>query len=51
MEIQEITVFNKTTKELVTTIFEDDEGIKQITSDEYEVIIKTKDPHKCEPDV
>lgn len=35
-------------KELASTIFEDEEGIKQITSDEYEVIIETKDSHAGE---
>lgn len=44
MEIKEITVFKKSDKSLVTKIFEDEEGIKQITSDDVEVDIKLKDP-------
>lgn len=51
MEIREITVFNKMTSDLVTKIFEDSEGVKQITSDEYEVIVKLKDPQDSESNV
>lgn len=51
MSIKEITVYKKSDKTLITKIFEDEEGIKQITEDEYEVIIKTKDSQECEPNV
>lgn len=44
VEIKEITVFKKSDKTLITKIFEDEEGIKQITSNDVEVDIKLKDP-------
>lgn len=44
MEIKEITVFKKSDKTHITKIFEDEEGIKQITSNDVEVDIKLKDP-------
>lgn len=40
MNLSEITVKKKETNELVTRIFEDEEGIKEITSDDYIVEIK-----------
>ena len=40
MNLSEITVKKKETNELVTRIFEDGEGIKEITSDDYIVEIK-----------
>ena len=40
MNLSEITVKKKETNELVTRIFEDEEGIKEITSDNYIVEIK-----------
>lgn len=40
MNVNEITVKKKETNELVTRIFEDEEGIKEITSDDYIVEIK-----------
>lgn len=40
MNVNEITVKKKGTNELVTRIFEDEEGIKEITSDDYIVEIK-----------
>lgn len=43
MEIKEITVFKKSDKTLITKIFEDEDGIKQITSNDVEVDIKLKD--------
>lgn len=46
MEITEITVYRKGTGELITRIFEDGEVIKEITSDEYEVDIKTQEEVK-----
>lgn len=42
MEIEEITVYKKSDDTLITRIFQDEEGIKQITSDDYEVEIKTE---------
>ena len=48
MEIKEITVSKKSDGTLVTRIFQDEEGIKQITSDDYEVEVKLKDPRNCE---
>lgn len=51
MEIKSISVSNKSNGELLTHIFEDEEGIKQITSDECDVVINLKDPHECEPNV
>ncbi|WP_182425542.1 hypothetical protein [Dielma fastidiosa] len=51
MEITEITVFRKFDKKLVVKVFKDREDIKQIVSDEYEVIVETKDPQYCEPNV
>lgn len=49
MEITAITVFNKLTKELITKVFKDGGNIKEITSDEFEVIIETKDSPIDEP--
>ena len=49
MEITEITVYRKGTGELITRIFEDGEAVKEITSDEYAVDIKTKSPSEDEP--
>lgn len=49
MEIQEVTVYRKSDDCLITRIFRDGDEIKQITSDDYAVRIKTKDPHNCEP--
>lgn len=43
LEIKEITVFKKSDKTLITKIFEDEDGIKQITSNDVEVDIKLKD--------
>lgn len=40
MNVNEITVKKKETNELVTRIFEDEEGIKEITSDDYIVEVK-----------
>ena len=40
MNLSEITVKNKETNELVTRIFEDEEGIKEITDDNYIVEVK-----------
>lgn len=40
MNLSEITVKKKETNELVTRIFEDEEGIKEITSDDYIVEVK-----------
>lgn len=40
MKLSEITVKKKETNELVTRIFEDEEGIKEITSDDYEIELK-----------
>lgn len=48
MEIKEITVSKKSDDTLITHIFQDEEGIKQITSDGYVVEIKLKDPQNCE---
>lgn len=48
MEFKEITVYKKSDNTLITRIFQDNEGIKQITSDDYMVEIKLKDPHVCE---
>lgn len=44
MEIKDITVSKKSDGTLITHIFQDEEGIKQITSDDYVVEIKLKDP-------
>lgn len=49
LEIKEITVSKKSDDTLITHIFQDEEGIKQITSDDYVVEIKLKDPQNCEP--
>lgn len=46
--LEEITVYKKSNNTLITRIFQDNEGIKQITSDDYMVEIKLKDPHVCE---
>ncbi len=43
MEIKEITVSKKSDDTLITHIFQDEEGIKQITSDDYVVEIKLKE--------
>lgn len=48
MEIEEIVVYKKSNKELITKIFEDDNGIKELTSDDVEVHIKLKDSSKDE---
>lgn len=40
MNLSEITVKKKETNELVTRIFEDEEGIKEITSNDYIVEVK-----------
>lgn len=40
MNLSEITVKKKETNELVTRIFEDEEGIKEITDDNYIVEVK-----------
>lgn len=48
LEIKEITVSKKSDDTLITHIFQDEEGIKQITSDGYVVEIKLKDPQNCE---
>lgn len=40
MNVSEITVKKKESNELVTRIFEDEEGIKEITSDDYIVEVE-----------
>lgn len=46
--IKEVTVTKKSDDTLITRIFQNEEGIKQITSDDYVVAVKLKDPQKCE---
>lgn len=48
MEIKDITVSKKSDDTLITHIFQDEEGIKQITSDGYVVDVNLKNAHKCE---
>lgn len=39
-EYMQITVIRKSDNSVITRIFEDDEGIKEITDDDYEVLIE-----------
>lgn len=48
MEIEEIAVYKKSNKELITKIFEDEDGIKELTSNDVEIYIKLKDSSKDE---
>lgn len=44
----QITVIRKSDNSVITRIFEDEEGIKKITDDDYEVLIE-KDSNKRVP--
>lgn len=39
-EYMQITVIRKSDNSVITRIFEDEEGIKEITDDDYEVLIE-----------
>lgn len=39
-EYMQITVIRKSDNSVITRIFEDDEGTKEITDDDYEVLIE-----------
>lgn len=47
-EYMRITVIRKSDNSVITRIFEDEEGIKEITDDDYEVLIE-KDSNKRVP--
>ena len=47
-EYIQITVIRKSDNSVITRIFEDEEGIKEITDDDYEVLIE-KDSNKRVP--
>ena len=47
-EYMQITVIRKSDNSVITRIFEDEEGIKEITDDDYEVLIE-KDSNKRVP--
>ena len=51
MEIAEITVYRKGTRELITRIFEDENGIKEITDDDYVVDIQLKSSSEDEQQI
>ena len=51
MEIAEITVYRKGTRELITRIFEDENEIKEITDDDYVVDIQLKSSSEDEQQI